>query len=156
MRTIDVAMCIASALLVMQLAGCGEEGPATVGELVTFDTVCDKANESKRVALEGYLDFPNEFKSKDLSIMMRLRAAPGAKDRVVGASVRLGTSPNNVAVPPKTFSVKDLKLTMNDGKTAGYADKIKVSGKMYYPIVAQDDFKCGLTNTLIESSSGGR
>jgi hypothetical protein len=156
MNCIDVATRATALLLAMHIAGCGESGPPTVGTTVTFDTVCDKANEDKRVALEGYLDFPNQFKSKEITIMMRLRHSPFAKDKVVGASVKLGTGPNHVALPPKAFTAKDVKVTANDGKTAGYADKVRVSGTMYYPIMATQEFKCGLTNTLIESvgSSG--
>jgi hypothetical protein len=146
-----------SALFIAQVAGCGEDGPPTAGTLVTFDTVCDRSNVDKRVALEGYLDFPEQFKSRDVTVMMRLRAAPFAKDKVVGASVRLGTGPNHVALPPKSYTARDVKVTTNDGETVGYTDKVRVSGTMYYPgAIANVEFKCGLSNTLIESivSSG--
>jgi hypothetical protein len=48
---------------------------------------------------------------------------------------------------------KDLKVTTNDGKTVGHTDRVRVSGRMYYPSsMANVEFKCGLDNTLIESA----
>jgi len=142
----------ATALLTVHIAGC-DSGPPTAGTKVTFATVCDKANEDRRVALDGYLDFPSQFKGKDVTIMMRLRAAPFATENVIGASVKLGTGPNHVEKPPRSFTSKDLKVTTNDGKTVGYADRVRVSGRMYYPLpTANVEFKCGLDKTLIESA----
>jgi hypothetical protein len=130
--------------ILLLIAGC-DSGPPTAGTVVTFATVCDKANEDKRVALEGYLDFPPQFKAKDLTIMMRLRPTPfSAKDdRIVGASVRLGAGPNHVALPPRKYTANDLRVTTNDGKTMSAADRVKVSGRMYYPSpMASVEFKC--------------
>ncbi len=135
-----------SALL---LVGCAE-GPPTRGVPTTFAAVCDKANEGKRMALEGYVDFPEHFKGKDLTIMMRLRPEFDSRDRVVGVSARLGKGPNHIEKPPVSYTVRDIRLNTTDGKVLGYRDKVMVSGTMYYPLVAQE-FKCGLTNTLIES-----
>jgi len=52
---------------------------------------------------------------------------------------------------PKEFTDKDLKVHTSDGQVAGYGTKVKVSGKVYYPLAGQD-FKCGLENPLIESA----
>ena len=135
----------------MFVAGCGDSGPPTVGTAVSFDNVCDKANVDKRIALEGYLDFPEQFKSKDITIMMRLRPSPSTKDKVVGVSVKLGVGPNHVALPPKSFTAKDVKVTTNDGKTISHTDRVRVSGTMYYPSsIAKVEFRCGLSNMLIE------
>ena len=38
----------------LTLSGCSSE-PPTRGELTTFAAVCNKENEGKRLALEGYL-----------------------------------------------------------------------------------------------------
>ena len=153
MRITAIAARLAAALLVMFVAGCGDSGPPTVGTAVSFDNVCDKANVDKRIALEGYLDFPEQFKSKDITIMMRLRPSPSTKDKVVGVSVKLGVGPNHVALPPKSFTAKDVKVTTNDGKTISHTDRVRVSGTMYYPSsIAKVEFRCGLSNTLIENA----
>jgi hypothetical protein len=60
-----------------------------------------------------------------------------------------------VEKPPRSFTAKDLKVTRNDGKTVGYTDRVTVSGTMYYPIVSSVEFKCRLSNTLIESARAG-
>lgn len=137
----------------LQITAC-DSGPPTAGTPVTFATVCDKANEDKRVALEGYLDFPSQFKGKDTTIMMRLRPTPLAKDdRVIGASVKLGTGPNHVELPPRKYTANDLKVTTTDGRTLGAGDRVRISGTMYYPVAtANVEFKCGLSNTLVESA----
>ena len=51
---------IALALMPLALAACGsaEKKPPTVGEAKDFATVCDKTNDGKRVAVDGYLRFP--------------------------------------------------------------------------------------------------
>jgi hypothetical protein len=86
--------------------------------------------------------------------MLRLRPTPFSKDdRVVGASVKLGTGPNHVEKPPRSYTANNLKVTTNDGKIFGYNDRVRVSGTMYYPsAIAKVEFKCGLSNTLIESA----
>jgi len=131
-------------------AGCSE-GPKTVGAPATFENVCDKSNDGKRLSLEGYLDFPSSFKSSEPSIMMRLRPAFDSRATVVGVSVQLGSGPNQVELPPKQFTPADIKLHAGDGKLAGFRDKVRVSGTMYLPSsIAQVEFKCGLANTLID------
>jgi hypothetical protein len=59
---------IVLSLLVFSLAACGEAAP-TVGEAKEFTTACDKANDGKRVAVEGYLRLPQSF-SGDESVDM--------------------------------------------------------------------------------------
>lgn len=85
--------------------------------------------------------------------MMRLRPLFESRGTVVGIGVALGNGPNQVEMPPKSFSAADLKLHTQDGKVAGFRDKVKVSGTMYLPSsMATVEFKCGLSNVLIESA----
>ena len=51
----------------------------------------------------------------------------------------------------REFTDKDLKVHTSDGQVIGYNTGVKVSGKVYYPLVGQD-FKCALENPLIESA----
>lgn len=136
---------------VLLLAGCAKEGPPTPGTPTTYEAVCDKQNDGKRLSLEGYVDFPTNFKSNEISIMMRLRPTIESSLKVVGIGVRLGNGPNNIEMPPKLFSLKDIKLHTADGKVAGFLDKVKISGTMYTPSsIAKVEFQCGLTNVLVE------
>ena len=143
-------------LNLLLLGACSPSGPPTRGIPTTFEDVCSKPNEGKRLLLAGYLNFPDHFtvsKGADPTVMLLLRPAPGAGGNAVGASVTLGSGPNHVAMPPQSFTPGDLKLTTADGATAGYHDKVKVSGTMYYPSsMASVEFKCGLDNALVESA----
>ena len=51
---------IALCLIALASASCGssEEKPPTVGETKSFATACDKANEGKRIAVDGFFDSP--------------------------------------------------------------------------------------------------
>lgn len=141
---------------VLLLLGACSEGPRTRGVATTFEDVCNKSNEGKRLLLAGYLNFPNHFsvsKGDDPTVMMLLRSTPEPGKTDVGVSVMLGTGPNHVAMPPQSFSPADLKMTTSDGVQAGYRDKVNVSGTMYYPSsIATVEFKCGLSNSLVESA----
>ena len=49
--------------LLIFFAACGGSSsePPTTGETKDFASVCDKANEGKRVAVVGFLRFPEKF-----------------------------------------------------------------------------------------------
>jgi hypothetical protein len=136
------------------LAGCGETGPPTRGTPVAFDQVCDKSNDGKRVMIEGYLGFPEDFTFRGDGDTVMLRIRPALETGTpVGVSAKIANGPNAMDLPPKSYRNSDLKLRTSDSQTIGYGTKIKVSGTMYYPSsIAKVDFKCGLTNSLFESA----
>jgi hypothetical protein len=143
-------MRIAVMLSVLFLGAC-ESGPPTRGLPVAFNAVCNKENEGKRVMVEGYVNFPHSFKEDEVSIMLRMRPEIDLGGTPLGVSAKLGNAVNSVELPPTHFSNLDLKLHLAGGQVAGFADKLKVSGTMYYPSsIARVEFKCGLSNTLYE------
>ena len=142
-------------LFCLFLGACGESGPPTRGVPVPFAGACDKANEGKRVMLDGYLEFPRSFGASEDTVMMRLRPSLDSWQNVVGVGVHMGTGANNVEMPPQTFKNSDLKAHTGDGQVVGYANKIKVSGTLYLTSsLAQVEFKCGLSNPLFERGEG--
>ena len=141
------------ALLALGSAAC--EGakppePPTAGVAADFASVCDKANEGKRVAIVGYPRFPEKF-SGTSSVVLRLYAGADYAGAPVGVQTTIGRQANQVELAPKEYTDKDLKVHTADGQVASYGTKVKVSGKVYYPLVGQD-FKCSLENPLIESA----
>lgn len=136
--------------LVILLAACGktEKKPPTVGETKTFTEVCEKANDGKRVALEGYLRLPEQVNRK-VGPVLRLYATTDYSGMPIGVSTDFGTQPNQIAFIPKEYTDKDLKVYVANGQTAGFGTKVKVSGDVYFPLVGQD-FQCSLSNSLIE------
>jgi hypothetical protein len=138
--------------LLIFFAACGGSSnePPTAGETKDFASVCDKANEGKRVAVVGFLRFPEKFTGTS-SVVLRLYAAGDYAGAPIGVQTPIGSQANQAELAPKEFTDKDLKVHTSDGQVAGYGTRVKVSGKVYYPLVGQD-FKCGLENPLIESS----
>ena len=130
--------------------GGGASEPPTAGEMKDFASLCDKANEGKRVAVIGFLRFPEKF-TGTRSVVLRLYAGDDYAGAPIGVQTQIGDQANQVGLAPKAYSDKDLKVHTSDGQVAGYGTKVKVSGKVYYPLVGQD-FQCGLENPLIESA----
>jgi hypothetical protein len=137
-------------LFALRLTACGsaEKKPPTVGEARDFATVCDKSNEGKRVALEGYLRFPDEINRK-IGLVLRLYPTTEFSGQPVGVSTNIGSGPNQVEFMPKEYSDKDLKVHLANGEVAGFGTKVKVSGDVYFPLVGQE-FKCALSNPLVK------
>jgi hypothetical protein len=115
-----------------------------------FPSLCDKANEGKRVAVIGFLRFPDKFTGTS-SVVLRLYSGGDYTGAPIGVQTKIGNGANQAELAPKEFTDKDLKVHTSDGQVAGYGTRVKVSGKVYYPLVGQD-FKCGLENPLIESA----
>lgn len=130
------------------LVGCGGDLAPTAGTATAFTAACDKTNDGKRIAVEGYLRLPDSF-TGDRSVVLRLHAAPDFGGNPVGVQTALGKEANQVENVPKQFSDDDLKVHTADGSLATFGTKVNVSGKVYYPTVSQD-FACGLENPLIE------
>jgi hypothetical protein len=148
--TMSLRRLFAIGLFAFVSAACGsaEKKPPTVGEAKEFATVCDKANDGKRVAVEGYLRLPDEVNRKTGPVL-RLYPTTDFSGKPVGVSTEMGSQPNQVAFIPKEFTDKDLKVNMANGQVAGFGTKVRVSGDVYYPMVGQE-FPCSLSNPLVE------
>ena len=147
--TLRRIFCIGLLIFCAACGGGGSEAP-TAGETRDFASLCDKANEGKRVAVVGFLRFPEKFTGTS-SVVLRLYGGADYSGTPVGVQTKIGNQPNQAELAPKEYSDKDLKVHTSDGQVAGYGTRVKVSGKLYYPLVGQD-FKCGLENPLIESA----
>ena len=142
-------MLFALGLVTLALAACSSPAP-TAGEAKTFANACDKENEGKRVALEGYLRFPTSFTGND-SVVLRLFETPDFRGKPIGVQIDFGTKPNQVEPVAKQFSDRDLTVHLANEQVAVYGAKVKVSGKVYYPLVDQE-FDCALENPLVEAT----
>lgn len=147
--TLRSIFCIAL-LIFCAACGGGSSEPPTTGEMKDFASLCDKVNEGKRVATVGFLRFPEKFTGTS-SVVLRLYAGSDYAGAPVGVQTKMGNQANQVELAPKEYTDKDLKVHTSDGQVATYGTRVKVSGKVYYPLVGQD-FKCGLENPLIESA----
>jgi hypothetical protein len=138
--------------VLLALAACGstQKKPATTGETRDFASVCDKANDGKRIAVEGYLRLPEEVNRK-IGPVLRLYKTKDYTGAIIGVSVEIGSQPNQIEFIPQEYTDKDLKVHLVNGQTATFGTKVKVSGDVYFPLVAQE-FACSLSNPLVELS----
>ena len=134
--------------LIVTSACASNQGPPTVAELRDFAAVCDKANDGKRLAVEGYLRWPKSF-TGTTSAVLRLYPTADASGSPIGVQIRIGKEPNQLELPPKQYNDRDLKVHLAGGDVAGVETKVRVSGNVYFPTVSQD-FTCALENPLVE------
>ncbi len=149
-------------LAALALAACSE-GPPTVGQARAFDSVCDKANDGQRIAVEGYLRLPDQItvytnrngSSATEILVVRLFQSGAFGGTPIGVDFDMGSGPYQMdELPRPSYTDEDLKVHLPDGRTAGYGQKVKVSGTVYFPndaLKADDvNFDCGLRNPLVE------
>lgn len=137
--------------LTIVLAACGAAEPPTAGNLQTHTSACDKSNDGKRIAVVGYLRFPDSF-TGDTSVVLRLYEQLDFQDQPVGVQIKIGTAANQVEQVSNQFTDEDLRVHIANGDLIPFGTKVKVSGKVYYPLVAQD-FACALENPLVETAN---
>lgn len=137
-------------LVTLLLSACGGSSPPTEGQAVDLATACDKANDGKRIAVVGYLRFPDSF-TGDQSVLLRLYQSTDFSGTPIGVQIDFGTQANQVEPVKDQYSDSDLKVHLSDGQMAQFGTQVKVSGKVYYPLVSQN-FDCGLENPLVEAA----
>lgn len=142
---------LALGLIAVLTAACSQAAKTPgAGEARQFSTACDKANDGKDVAVEGYLRFPESFTgSKD--VILRLYETPNFDGSPIGVQIDFGTQANQVKAVADQYSDSDLTVYLANGGPAQFGSKVKVSGYVYFPLVGQD-FTCGLENPYIESA----
>ena len=128
---------------------CAIHAPARQPASTDFASACDKANDGKRIALTGYLRFPDSFSGD--SVVLRMYQSSDFSGNPVGAEFDFGSAANQLAPVTDQYKDSDLKVHLNSGQDAAYGTQVKVSGTVYFPAIGQD-FACGLANPLVEST----
>lgn len=139
---------IAISLIAFMLTACSQPSAPTVGEDKDFASACDKANDGKRIALTGYLRLPDSF-TGDQSVVLRLYEANDFSGKPIGVQTEFGAQANQAEPITTQYTDSDLKVHLANGQLAQFGMKVKVSGKVYFPVVAQE-FDCSLENPLVE------
>lgn len=113
---------IALALLVTALAlpGCSVTKQAEV---------CVAANDGKEVTVVGYVKVaPFTVVSGD-DFRIELVESMSDEDGL-GAYVKVGTGGNTMRKLPSEFTADDVELTLADGGTVGYGDRVALTGEL--------------------------
>src|SRR5579864_2257729 len=114
--------CFSLALAAVALVA-GSEGPPSVGEPRTFDSVCDKANDGHRVAVEGYLRLPDTItvltnrggSSATEILVVRLFQSGTYAGTPIGVNFDTGSGANQMdELPRPSYTDADLKVHLPD------------------------------------------
>jgi hypothetical protein len=139
----------AVAVGVLISSACGG-GPPTSGRPTELAAVCEKGNSGERVAVRGYLRFPQSFTGTQ-SAVLRLYPSADGSGTPIGVQMPIGNGPNQMELPPKQYTEKDLKVHLANGQVVGGDTQVTVSGSVYFPMTGQD-FTCALENPLVETA----
>ena len=120
------------------------------GELLGFTGACDKPNEGQLIAVEGFLRLPDSFDGMD-TVVLRLYPDAAFTGIPIGATISFGSGPNQAEPIPGSYRDADLRLHLSNGQIVPFGTKLRVSGRMYYPVLTQD-FTCGLQNLYLEEA----
>jgi len=132
------------------LTACSQTAP-TVGTSRSFAEACDESNDGQRIAVEGFLRLPDSI-TVNVGPILRLYETDSFLGTPIGVSLDFGSEPNQIDTVPDSYVDSDLNVHLADEQVAGYGTKVRISGKMYYPL-ADVDFECGLSNPLVELAS---
>src|SRR5262245_40033879 len=131
---------LCAALAALLVAAC--EGPPTVGQPQPFDNVCDKSDDGKRVAVEGYLRLPETITvltsrrggSSQEILVVRLFQSGQYSGTPIGVNFDFGADANQMdELPRPQYKDSDLKVHLANGQTASYGQRVKISGTVYFP-----------------------
>lgn len=143
-----LAVSLALTLAIVACGGAASASAPSPIEIKDFAAACDKANDGKSIAVTGYLRFPDSF-TGDQSVVLRLYEGNDYTGTPIGVQIDFGTKANQVQPVTDPYTDSDLKVNLADGQVAPYGTKVKVSGKVYYPLIDQD-FTCALENPLVQ------
>ncbi|MGE5073866.1 MAG: hypothetical protein ACM3MF_10600 [Anaerolineae bacterium] len=115
-----------------------------------YYTVCDRAHEGLDLSTEGYLRLPDTLTGTD-SVILRLYHDASYSGKPLGVSVRFGEQPNEAIRINSAFNDEDLRVHLANGKVIPFGTKVRVSGRVYFPVLAQD-FDCALDRPYIEEA----
>jgi hypothetical protein len=138
---------LVSVLTALGVIACARETPHA-GELRSFEEACQKFNEGRWIAVEGYLILPDAFSPAD-SVELRLYRDLTFSGKRIGAAIFFGDGPDEAQKINSSYRNTDLKVHLADGTLAPFGTRVRVSGRMVYPVVPQD-YECGLENLYIE------
>lgn len=127
--------------------------PATAGPGIfqRFANACEKSNEGQRIALDGYLRLPDTV-DNSRSVELGLYPDLTFSGKPVGVMMLFGNGPNQAQKIPAAYHDDDLKVRLADGRVVPFGTRVRVSGRMYYPIVHRD-FACILENPYVQHSN---
>lgn len=100
---------------------------------VAFADACKPENKDKVVSVDGYLGVSSIMFCKNRGVVrycgLNLYPKPGTGDGI-SANVDVGTEANQMEQLPEQYRPEDLKIHTADGKTLGFRDRVKITGKV--------------------------
>jgi hypothetical protein len=134
---------------VFSICDCTPYRPAP-GTPEAFGSICDRLHDGLDLATEGYLRLPDTLEGTD-TVILRLYQDHTFTGIPIGVSVRFGDGPDQVTKIDSAFSDQALQVHLADGRMIPFGSKVRVSGRVYFPVVGQD-FECALDRPYIEQA----
>jgi len=110
-------------LLTSLLAGCAQRGAE-----MTFAQAAAKANDGKRVSLQGFIRYQTGATPADGVLALDLNGRAGGGEGVFLVNATIGTGPDQVEPPEVKSSQDNVKIHVHDGTVATSMDKVRVTG----------------------------
>lgn len=141
---------LALAAMALCLAAC-VPASAAPGTPQAFIAACDKVNEGQLIAVEGYLRLPASLDSAS-TVVLRLYPDPSMQGKPVGVLMRFGDAPNQAHRISRSYRDSDLRVRLADGAVIPFGTRVRVSGRVYFPVQPQD-YDCALRNPYVEPAN---
>jgi hypothetical protein len=99
---------------------------------VDFTQVLDKANDGKRVSIEGYVTMPTTSYQSGSSAQLDFIERPNEFSAPFNfiLSVNVGDGKNTMKTLPDKYKAEDIVITGKNGEKIGVGDRVKITGKL--------------------------
>ena len=97
-----------------------------------FTAARDKANDKKRVIIEGYVATPSVSYTSDKSVQIDFIERPNEFGTSSGfiASMNVGKGNNTMLKIPEKYRAEDIKVTGNSGEAIRVGDHVRMTGRL--------------------------
>lgn len=108
------------------------------------DDVCVEANNGQSTTVVGYVSFGGFSIISNNQFPVRLVQSMNAEEYIL-AYVPIGEGPGTIAELPESFSQDDIEITLDDGGTRHFGQRIAITGELS---VSGDSY-CALRNVSV-------
>lgn len=95
---------------------------------MTFAQAAAKANDGKRISLEGFVRYRSGATPEGDTLPLDLNGRAGGGEGIFLVNATTGTGPDQVEPPAEKSSQDSVKIHVHDGTVATSMDKVRITG----------------------------